>query len=97
MIDYVSVALITAMWKPRYIGTFLFSFPFFFEIFLVLLWLVVFPVLSLKLFPLLIIFPDLFKVLLNVLFAVLCIFRRLCWSHFVSNEPVFQIKQILSV
>ena len=95
MIDYVSVALITAMWKPRYIGTFLFSFPFFFEIFLVLLWLVVFPVLSLKLFPLSIIFPDLFKVLLNVRFAVLCIFRRLCWNHFVSNEPVFKIKQIL--
>ena len=95
MIDYVSVALMTAIWKPRYIGTFLFSFPFLFEIFLVLLWLVVFPVLSLKLFPLLIIFLDLFKVLLNVLFAVLCIFRRLCWSHFVSNEPVFKIEQIL--
>ena len=83
MIDYVSVALTTAVWKPR------FFFPFF-EIFIVLLWFAVFPVLPLK--PLSIIFPDLFKVLLPVLFAVLCIFRRLCWSHFVSNEPLFKIK-----
>ena len=94
MIGYVSVALTTAIWKPRYIYLFVF-FPFFFEIFLVLPWFAVFPVLPLKLLPLPIIFPDLFKVLLLVLFAVPCIFRYLCWSHSVSNKPALKIKLIL--
>ena len=48
VIDCVSVALTTVIWKHR------FFFPFF-EIFIVLLWF-------------------------------------LCWSHFVSNEPLFKIK-----
>ena len=78
------------------LGTYtsLFSFPFFFEIFLVLPLFAVFPVFPLKLLPLPIIFPDLFKVLLLVLFAVPCIFRHFCWSHSVSNKPALKIKRL---
>ena len=93
MIDYVSVALTYAIWKPRYIPLCFLSLSFlryssyFFgsQYFRYSLWN----------FFLSIIFPDLFKVLLPVLFAVMYIFRRLCWSHFVSNEPALKIKQIL--